>query len=119
MLGCFGNVLPCVTISESLRLIVQLIEDQDGADEDFWKQDFFAEERADDEYATESESEDEADTDFSGSVRLHSHAALVVCKRGAPLKVFEVYRKMTRRRRAATRVYQLKGARSPLLCCTA
>ncbi|KAK9842518.1 hypothetical protein WJX81_004063 [Elliptochloris bilobata] len=45
----------------------QLMEDQDGADVEFWSQDFFAEERADEQYATESESEDEADTDFSGS----------------------------------------------------
>ena len=58
-----------------LRLILQLVEDQDGADKDFWKQDFFAEERADEEYATESESDDEADTDFSGSVRLQSRPA--------------------------------------------
>ena len=61
---------------DRLHLVVQLIEDQDGADEDFWKQDFFAEERADDEYATESESEDEADTDFSGSVRLDGLSTL-------------------------------------------
>jgi vacuolar protein sorting-associated protein 72 len=43
------------------------MEDQDGADTEFWNQDFFAEEGKDDEYATESESEDKADTDFSGS----------------------------------------------------
>lgn len=51
-------------------MAAQVLEEQDEADVDFWNQDFFAEERADDEYATESESEDEADTDFSGSVRL-------------------------------------------------
>lgn len=45
----------------------QLMEDQDGADTEFWNQEFFAEEGRDDEYATESESEDKADTDFSGS----------------------------------------------------
>ena len=53
-------------------MVAQVLEEQDEADVDFWNQDFFAEERADDEYATESESEDEADTDFSGSVRLTS-----------------------------------------------
>ncbi len=53
-------------------MALQVLEEQDEADVDFWNQDFFAEERADDEYATESESEDEADTDFSGSVRLTS-----------------------------------------------
>ncbi len=37
------------------------MEDQDGADTEFWNQEFFAEEGRDDEYATESE------TDFSGS----------------------------------------------------
>ncbi|KAK9821145.1 hypothetical protein WJX74_000389 [Apatococcus lobatus] len=44
-----------------------LLDEQDSADEDFWKQEFFAEEARDDRYRTESESEDVADTDFSES----------------------------------------------------
>lgn len=44
------------------------MEDEDSADEEFWNQDFFAEDKADDEYKTESSSEDEADTDFSEEV---------------------------------------------------
>ncbi|KAK9865408.1 hypothetical protein WJX84_002071 [Apatococcus fuscideae] len=44
-----------------------LLDEQDSADEDFWKQEFFAEETRDDKYRTESESEDVADTDFSES----------------------------------------------------
>ena len=44
-----------------------LLDEQDSADEDFWEQEFFAEEALDDRYRTESESEDVADTDFSES----------------------------------------------------
>ncbi len=44
-----------------------LLDEQDAGDEDFWKQEFFAEETRDDQYLTESESEDVADTDFSES----------------------------------------------------
>lgn len=44
-----------------------LLDEQDSADENFWKQEFFAEEARDERYRTESESEDVADTDFSES----------------------------------------------------
>ena len=52
---------------------MQLLEDEGSADEDFWNQDFFAEEGGGDvEYnssnASESESADEPDTDFDESV---------------------------------------------------
>ncbi len=47
-----------------------LIAEEDSADEDFWQQDFFAEEGKDIEYEKSSEGEDEADTDFSESVGL-------------------------------------------------
>lgn len=48
---------------------VQLLEDADSADEEFWNQDFFAEEDRDQEFeASESEEEDVPDTDFSDSV---------------------------------------------------
>lgn len=46
-----------------------MLEEEDSADEEFWNQEFFAEDKADDEYKTESSSEDEADTDFSEEVR--------------------------------------------------
>lgn len=45
-----------------------LIADEDSADEEFWQQEFFAEEGKDVEYEKSSEGEDEADTDFSESV---------------------------------------------------
>lgn len=45
-----------------------LIAEEDSADEEFWQQDFFAEEGRDGEYEKSSEGEDEADTDFSESV---------------------------------------------------
>ena len=45
-----------------------LIAEEDSADEEFWQQDFFAEEGKDVEYEKSSEGEDEADTDFSESV---------------------------------------------------
>ena len=45
-----------------------LIAEEDSADEEFWQQDFFAEEGRDEEYKKSSEGEDEADTDFSESV---------------------------------------------------
>lgn len=49
---------------------LQLLDDEDSADEEFWGQDFFAEEDKDDEFeASESEQEDVADADFSDSVR--------------------------------------------------
>ncbi|KAL0033675.1 hypothetical protein WJX77_000176 [Trebouxia sp. C0004] len=44
-----------------------LIAEEDSADEDFWQQEFFAEEGKDEEYEKSSEGEDEADTDFSES----------------------------------------------------
>ena len=48
---------------------VQLMADEGSADEDFWKQDFFAEEKRDDAYQESTEEEDVPDTDFSESVR--------------------------------------------------
>ncbi|KAL3150823.1 hypothetical protein ABBQ32_000581 [Trebouxia sp. C0010 RCD-2024] len=48
-----------------------LIAEEDSADEDFWQQEFFAEEGKDEEYEKSSEGEDEADTDFSESVEAH------------------------------------------------
>ena len=45
-----------------------LIAEEDSADEEFWQQEFFAEEGKDEEYEKSSEGEDEADTDFSESV---------------------------------------------------
>lgn len=45
-----------------------LIAEEDSADEEFWQQEFFAEEGRDEEYEKSSEGEDEADTDFSESV---------------------------------------------------
>ena len=58
-----------------------LVEEEDSADEDFWKQDFFAEEARDEKYHTESESEDVADTDFSESevrcVKYHTKRPLL------------------------------------------
>ena len=48
---------------------MQLLEDQDSADEEFWNQDFFAEEEKDREFeASESEQEDVPDSDFSEEV---------------------------------------------------
>jgi len=40
----------------------------DQADEEFWNQEFFAEEERDEEYETESEPEDRFDADFMESV---------------------------------------------------
>ena len=49
---------------------LQLLDEEESADEDFWKQDFFAEEDKDSEFeASESEQEDIPDADFSESVR--------------------------------------------------
>lgn len=45
-----------------------LVAEEDSADEEFWQQEFFAEENKDIEYEKSSEGEDEADTDFSESV---------------------------------------------------
>ncbi len=48
---------------------MQLLEDQESADEEFWNQDFFAEEEKDQEFeASESEQEDVPDSDFSEEV---------------------------------------------------
>ena len=52
-----------------------LIAEEDSADEDFWQQEFFAEENKDAEYEKSSEGEDEADTDFSESVGFISTVA--------------------------------------------
>lgn len=48
--------------------MTQLLEDQESGDEEFWSQDFFAEEDRDQEFeASETEEEDVPDTDFSES----------------------------------------------------
>lgn len=47
---------------------VQLLEEEDSADEEFWNQDFFAEAKADEEYQTESSEGTSADKDFSEPV---------------------------------------------------
>ena len=54
---------------------MQLLEEEDSADEDFWNQDFFQEEKADAEYATESSEATTADEDFSESVCFLAHAS--------------------------------------------
>ena len=46
----------------------QLLEEEDSADEDFWNQHFFQEEKADEDYASESSEATTADEDFSESV---------------------------------------------------
>ena len=48
----------------------------EGADAEFWNQEFFAEEERDEEYETESEPEDRFDADFMESVRGGRHCAL-------------------------------------------
>jgi hypothetical protein len=47
---------------------VQLLEEEDSADEEFWNQDFFQEDKGDNEYSTESSEESEADSDFEEPV---------------------------------------------------
>jgi vacuolar protein sorting-associated protein 72 len=47
---------------------VQLLEEEDSADEEFWNQEFFAEAKADEEYQTESSEGTSADEDFSEPV---------------------------------------------------
>lgn len=49
-------------------MCAQLLEEEDSADEEFWNQDFFQEEKADEEYATESSEGTSADEDFSEPV---------------------------------------------------
>ena len=39
-------------------------KEEENADDEFWKQDFFAEEQEDNDYSTESEDADVADSDF-------------------------------------------------------
>jgi hypothetical protein len=55
------------TRGKNLGAIAAVQDDQ--ADEEFWNQEFFAEEEADEIYATESEPEDNFDADFMESVR--------------------------------------------------
>jgi len=50
---------------EAVSLVVQLLDEEDSADEDFWNQDFFQEEKADDDYKSESSEASTADEDFS------------------------------------------------------
>ena len=44
------------------------MEEEDSADDDFWNQDFFQEEKADEDYKSESSEATTADEDFSESV---------------------------------------------------
>ena len=55
-------------LNHFLRL-PQALQDADSGDEDFWNQDFFAEDAGDAEYSTESapSDDDEAGSDFSES----------------------------------------------------
>ena len=47
------------------KRLKQAVEDEEQqADDQFWSQGFFAEEHVDDDYATEEEQEDVADSDF-------------------------------------------------------
>jgi len=57
------------TRGNNLGAVAAIHDDQ--ADEEFWNQEFFAEEEADEVYATESEPEDNFDADFMESVSLH------------------------------------------------
>lgn len=56
------------TRGKNLGAVAAVQDDQ--ADEEFWNQEFFAEEEADEIYATESEPEDNFDADFMESVRI-------------------------------------------------
>ncbi len=47
---------------------MQLLEEEDSADDEFWNQDFFQEEKADVDYQSESSEATTADEDFSESV---------------------------------------------------
>jgi hypothetical protein len=51
------------------KRIRQAMEDEAEGDEDFWNQEFFAEEAQDIDYQESSEEEDVPDTDFEDSVR--------------------------------------------------
>ena len=44
-------------------------DDEAGADEEFWNQEFFKEEAADDDYESEKEEADHIDSDFDLTVR--------------------------------------------------
>ena len=61
-------------------VILQLLEDENSADDEFWNQEFFEEEAADIEYnssnASEAESVDVPDTDFDESVSDHAWKSL-------------------------------------------
>jgi hypothetical protein len=46
-----------------------VIDDEAEADDQFWNQEFFAAEQADDSYEEEAEQEDVVDSDFYQSVR--------------------------------------------------
>ena len=47
---------------------MQLLEEEDSADDEFWNQDFFQEEKADVDYQSESSEATSADEDFSEPV---------------------------------------------------
>ena len=69
-----------IALFMKMLTILQMIEEEDSADEDFWQQDFFAEEAKEEEYsASESEEEDVPDSDFSESVSLLSSFFLQMC----------------------------------------
>jgi YL1 nuclear protein len=50
-----------------ISAVQEIDAEEDEADNQFWKQDFFAESKQDEDYSTESEEVDEADSDFSKS----------------------------------------------------
>ena len=65
------EALPARTTRGQRMGTVAAMED-DNADEEFWNQEFFAEEERDIEYETESEPEDNFDADFMESVSVHT-----------------------------------------------
>ena len=65
------------------KRIRQAMEDEAEGDEDFWNQEFFAEEAQDIDYQESSEEEDVPDTDFEESVRCAGAAALSTAARAA------------------------------------
>ena len=62
----------------------QLLDEDGSADEDFWQQEFFAEEGRDEEYEESTEEEDVPDADFSEEVSTaapgtHGLPSLLIC----------------------------------------
>lgn len=61
------------------KRIQQALEDENDADNEFWNQEFFAEEQEDIEYEASDEGEDVVDSDFDEPVRTH-HRTLTLQK---------------------------------------